>query len=231
MRHYPGRSPLTGKPVASRAAARRTQAERLAETRARILAATTACIDEYGFHQTSLQRVAQTAGVTVGAVQHHFPSKGELLAAVLEESFQHLSFSLGTVLLENAALEERVSVFVDHCWSHCNSPPFQSNLHILLGMRKEDADNFEHWINETLGHVVQQGVDLWLRVFRDIPLAEAEHFHIMLYCFSSLSGTALLSRISQMQERVDNDLRVLKELLLLRFNQARAPAAKPRRTY
>jgi len=198
--------------------ARRSQSERLAETRARILAATTSYIDEYGFHQTSLQRVAKAAGVTVGAVQHHFASKADLLAAVLEQGFQSLSFDLEQAQTEGAAMEERISLFVELSWKHCNSPQYQSNLHILLGMRKEAAVNFEHWLKQALGQLVQQGFSLWLRMFSDVKLSEAEHINIMLYCFSSLSGTALLARISQSQERIDSDLRELKKLLLLRFS-------------
>jgi len=197
---------------------RRTQAERLAETRARILTATTAYIDEYGFHQTSLQRVAKAAGVTVGAVQHHFASKSDLLGAVLEQGFQNLSFDLEQAQTENASMEERISLFVELSWKHCNSPQYQSNLHILLGMRKEAAEHFDHWLKEALGQLVQQGFSLWLRMFKDVILSEAEHINIMLYCFSSLSGTALLARISQSQERIDSDLRELKKLLLLRFS-------------
>jgi AcrR family transcriptional regulator len=223
-------SPLTGKAIARKGAVsaepRRTQSERVAETRARILAATTTYIDEHGFHQTSLQKVAQAAGVTVGAVQHHFASKSDLLAAVLEAGFENLSFDMEQALMEGAAMTERISAFVDLSWKHCNSPQFQSNLHILLCMRKEDTENFEHWINETLGHVVQKGFSLWLRMFNkvngcEVTLSEEEHFNIMLYCFSSLSGIALLSRISQAQERVDSDLGELKKLLHLRFSEKR----------
>jgi AcrR family transcriptional regulator len=201
-------------------ALRRTQSERLAETRARILAATTAYIDEHGFHQTSLQRVAQAAGVTVGAVQHHFASKADLLAAVLEAGFGNLSFDLEQAQAVGTGLEERISLFVEQSWKHCNSAQYQSNLHILLGMRKEAGINFEQWLHETLGHLVKQGSSLWLRMFSDIKFNQDEHMNIMLYCFSSLSGTALLFRISQSQERVDSDLRELKKLLLLRFNAA-----------
>jgi AcrR family transcriptional regulator len=219
-----GLSPLTGKAVTKitdKPAPRRSQSERVAETRARILAATTAYIDEHGFHQTSLQRVAQAAGVTVGAVQHHFASKADLLAAVLVDGFQRLTFSLEEVEFAGAALEDRIALFIDHSWKHCNSSLYQSNLHILLGMRKEDTGNFEHWIEETLGHVVQQGFDLLQRIFSDVKLSESEYFDILVFCFSSLTGIALLSRISQMPERVDSDLNQLKKLLLLRFNAAR----------
>lgn len=198
--------------------ARRSQSERLAETRARILAATTLYIDEHGFHQTSLHRVARAAGVTAGAVQHHFANKAELLGAVLEQGFQSLSFDLEQAQTEGASMEERISLFVELSWKHCNSAEYQSNLHILLGMRKEATVNFEHWLREALGPLVQSGFSLWLRMFSDVKFSEAEHINIMLYCFSSLSGTALLARISQSQERIDSDLRELKKLLLLRFS-------------
>lgn len=197
--------------------ARRSQSERLAETRARILRATTACIDEQGFHQTSLQRVARIAGVTVGAVQHHFASKSDLLAAVVEDGFRNLSFDLEQAQVEGASLPERISLFIDQSWKHCNSPQYQSNLHILLGMRKEAAESFEQWLQQSLGQLVGQGFSLWRRMFSEIKLSDAEHLNILLYCFSSLSGIALLSRISQTQERVDNDLSELKKQLLLRF--------------
>lgn len=233
-----GLSPLTGKQIAGKQIAgkqiagkavhskqstrtppRRTQSERLAETRSRILAATTTYIDGHGYHQTSLQRVASAAGVTVGAVQHHFASKTELLTAVVEDNFQQLASLLGDVAFEGAPLAERIRLFVNHSWEFCNSPKYQSSLQILLGMRQETSDNFEDWLNNTLGHVVKHGFDLWLRIFRDIKLTETEHFDIMLYSFSSLSGTALMSRITRMPERVDSDLRELEKMLLSRFKQ------------
>lgn len=198
-------------------APRRSQSQRLAETRARILAATTVCIHDCGFHHTSLQKVARQAGVTVGAVQHHFASKAELLAAVVEDGFKSLSFNLEEAQSAGGTLEERIALFVEQSWQHCNSPAYQSNLHILLGMRNEAEANFEQWLQQSLGHLITQGFNLWRRMFHDVKLSESEHLNILLYCFSSLSGIALLSRISQMQERVDNDLLELKKLLLLRF--------------
>ncbi len=67
---------------------RKTQAERHAETHRKIIDATIACIDELGFHNTTIQNVSARAGVTVGGVQHHFNSKSQLLEGVLQDSFQ-----------------------------------------------------------------------------------------------------------------------------------------------
>lgn len=226
-----GMSPLTGKPLPPRPAARRTQAERLAETRARIISATVAYIDDHGFHQTSLHQVARAAGVTVGAVQHHFASKHGLLTAVVEESFQQLTESLRLLAFQGLGLEQRIALFVDQCWAFCNSARYQASLQILLGIRNEEEQMaetpFEQWINQTLGHVAGEGFELWRQVFNDVAFDEAEHFDILVYIFSSLSGSALLSRISQHPARVESDLRELKKLLLLRFRE-KLESPKPR---
>lgn len=68
---------------------RRTAAEAL-ETRADILAAARKLFGARGFAATSVQEVAKRAGVTIGAVFHHFTDKGELFAAVFEELEEEL---------------------------------------------------------------------------------------------------------------------------------------------
>src|SRR5262249_56876784 len=70
---------------------RRTQAERTAATRERILAAVVASIAEQGFQRTTASEIARRAGVTWGAVQHHFGAKEGILDAVLEDSVARLA--------------------------------------------------------------------------------------------------------------------------------------------
>lgn len=52
------------------------------ETRARIVEASLALFAERGFDATSVARVAEEAGLSKQALQHHFPSKAELREAV-----------------------------------------------------------------------------------------------------------------------------------------------------
>jgi AcrR family transcriptional regulator len=58
---------------------RRTQAERREETRAAILDAAVDCVAAEGYAAATTRRIAAWAGVTPGALQHHFASKAELL--------------------------------------------------------------------------------------------------------------------------------------------------------
>lgn len=199
---------------------KRTQAERHAQTRRKIIDATVACIDAYGFPKTTMQKVARKADCTVGAVQHHFPSKSELLAAVLEDGFRSMSFEMAHVLFVGKSLTERVALFIDHCWLHFKKPAFQANIHILLGMRVESPKALDAWMLGPLADITLQGRDLWLRVFHDRDLSEEEHAELLYFVFSAMSGIATFGRIVGPENQaalIDSNLGALKELLYSRF--------------
>lgn len=63
----------------------RTQAERREQTRAALLDATIDCLIELGYARTSVQEICARAGVSKGALQHHFTTKAELMAAAIEQ--------------------------------------------------------------------------------------------------------------------------------------------------
>ena len=58
---------------------RRTQAERTASTRAALLAATVDSLVERGYRGTTTSDVARRAGVSYGALLHHYPTKADVL--------------------------------------------------------------------------------------------------------------------------------------------------------
>jgi AcrR family transcriptional regulator len=65
--------------------ARETQAARSARTRGALLRAARELFAEKGFAATGREEIAERAGVTRGALYHHFASKTELAAAVVEQ--------------------------------------------------------------------------------------------------------------------------------------------------
>jgi AcrR family transcriptional regulator len=65
----------------------KTEARRLA-TRERIVAAALARVARGGFASAGIQPVAAEAGVAVGTVYRHFPSKGDLFAEVFRRASQ-----------------------------------------------------------------------------------------------------------------------------------------------
>jgi AcrR family transcriptional regulator len=69
-------------------ARRRTQAERTAETRLRILKAAANLIRRRGYARFRTAEVAAEAGLSRGAQLHHFPTKDALVVATLEYVFE-----------------------------------------------------------------------------------------------------------------------------------------------
>ncbi|RLL69669.1 TetR/AcrR family transcriptional regulator [Streptomyces sp. Z26] len=64
---------------------RRTQSERRAESRERLVNAAIRLLAEHGYAHTSLARIGGAAGLSRGLVSHHFGSKEACMRAVVEE--------------------------------------------------------------------------------------------------------------------------------------------------
>ena len=169
--------------VPAPARARRSHAERTAETRRRVLAAVVETISECGFQRTTGTEIARRAGVSWGAVQHHFGDKNGILAAALEESFHRLAETLGDVPDPDAPLEERVSVFIDRAWQHFGSEHYRTTFEILLNLPPEMESSWAV-------HVLGIWRTIWARFFPDSTLTRRETTELMQYAVSVLSGLA-----------------------------------------
>ncbi|WP_344651048.1 TetR/AcrR family transcriptional regulator [Cryptosporangium japonicum] len=80
--------------------ARRTQADRSAATKSRLLDATIASLVEDGYNGTTTTVVAQRAGVSRGAQLHHYGTKEKLVAAAVA----HLAEQRAAVVRDQIAL-------------------------------------------------------------------------------------------------------------------------------
>jgi AcrR family transcriptional regulator len=77
---------------------RRTQAERAAETRDALIAAARPLFAEHGFGEVALETIVRAAGVTRGALYHHFADKTELFAAVFERVEGEVAARMGEAI-------------------------------------------------------------------------------------------------------------------------------------
>jgi len=118
---------------------RRTQAERRTVTRAKVLTATIDCLVERGYANTSTRHIAKRAGMTVGALQHHFASKADLMAAAL----QTLGDRMADEFIAEAPTEgdpsERIPQLLDRSWEVHRGPLFDAGLELWVAARS-DAD-------------------------------------------------------------------------------------------
>jgi AcrR family transcriptional regulator len=169
--------------------ARRSHAERTAETRARIVTATVACIAELGFQRATAQEITRRAGVTWGAVQHQFGDKDGILLAVLDDSFQRFEAHLADVPLERTSLAERASLFVERAWRHFSSREYASTFEILLDHLRREAPraarqpSWQERMFESFDRV-------WRRLFHDAAISRGRHRLLQHYTVAVLSGLA-----------------------------------------
>lgn len=104
---------------------RRTQAERRATTRAAIVAAARELFGAQGYADAALDEVVRRAGVTRGALYHHFESKADLFAAVVksvDEEFAEevvMSARAGNGAVD--AIHRGARAYVDACARSSNA--------------------------------------------------------------------------------------------------------------
>lgn len=119
--------------------ARRSQAERSETTRTALLAAARELFAERGFAKTGREDIAERAGVTRGALYHHFGSKQEIFRAVVEQLEQELTDRVAVAGLRGASARERFETgaaeFLDGCLDPAVGRVLLLEAPVVLGWR------------------------------------------------------------------------------------------------
>jgi AcrR family transcriptional regulator len=117
---------------------RRTQAERRAATRAALLDATIASLVEEGYANTTTRGIAERAGVTPGALQHHFATKVELMAETRRRiSTKIIEEVLALGDISRLSLLERSERLLDRMWELYKGPLFQAGMELWIAARTD----------------------------------------------------------------------------------------------
>ncbi|QZH58691.1 TetR/AcrR family transcriptional regulator [Mycolicibacterium farcinogenes] len=116
---------------------RRTQAERSAAMRARLLDATVECLVTYGYAGTTTQRVAEVAGVTRGAQVHHFRSKEDLVVAAIEHLAEQRAQAAVRDLGRVTAGPDTASMVLDYLWESHQGSVFVATLELWVAARTD----------------------------------------------------------------------------------------------
>ncbi|HEY6621831.1 MAG TPA: TetR/AcrR family transcriptional regulator [Steroidobacteraceae bacterium] len=95
----------------------RTQTDRTAATRETLLSVARTLFAQGGYSQVSTEAIVRGAGVTRGAMYHHFPNKATLFAAVFETIEAELIEGINAAIAK-AALSDPLNVMrhAARCW-------------------------------------------------------------------------------------------------------------------
>ena len=171
-------------------ATRRTQSERRAETRGRLLDATIESLIEVGYAGTTIRRVTELAGVSQGAQSHHFPHRVDLVAS----AFEQLAEQREARYTERARElpddpRERIRALLDLLWEDFSSELFTVALKLWIAAAEDEE------LRERLVPVERRIYAGLAKVAADVagPLAAAPDFDRRLaVATNTAAGLALV---------------------------------------
>ncbi|WP_068271061.1 TetR/AcrR family transcriptional regulator [Aldersonia kunmingensis] len=117
---------------------REPKQDRSRATRARLLSATVDCLAELGWGATTVAVVAERAGVSRGAAQHHFPVREDLITAALEVMFESRT-SAASARLTAQAGQGRTEELVAQLVEYYVSPLFKAALQVWTAAAADPA--------------------------------------------------------------------------------------------
>ncbi|MCW3039892.1 MAG: betI 15 [Solirubrobacterales bacterium] len=125
---------------------RRTQEERTAETRGKLLDAVIRSVLDVGYAATTTRRVTEIAGVSQGAQTHHFPYRVDLFGAAIERLAEQQIREIATKarrLPTDAG--GRAGALLDLLWEHFSSPMFTIFVKLWIAAA-DDAELYERLV-------------------------------------------------------------------------------------
>jgi AcrR family transcriptional regulator len=119
----------------------RTRLPTLREKQARksrdaILDATIRCLDKYGYRETSTTRVTEKAGISRGALTHHFSSKEDLIVAATNKILNQAIFRPSSNQKETRTIEDDLYRLWDRI---VNTHQMRALIEILVASRTDLA--------------------------------------------------------------------------------------------
>lgn len=175
-------------------------------TRERLLSSAMIVMQESGSSQLSLQAVAQVAGMTTGAVQHHYPSKAALMMQVLTRLIAELEGSADFWPSPRWRLQRRADHFVQQAWLQLYSTPrFATAWSAYLAARDDSV---------MTAHIVEQRANIQQRLRAQFVAAFPELENrpqvdaCIQFVFSSLRGMGLVKPFAS-ESAIQDQLTVL----------------------
>jgi AcrR family transcriptional regulator len=189
---------------------RRSQEERTASTRAKLLDATIDCLFEVGFAHTTTTEVARRAGVSRGAQLHHFPTKTELVITAVDHLINRRRDEFVERFAALPAGLQHTDAAIDMLWDILSGPTFFAWLELMVAARTDDELRpVVAALSARFAETVQR---TFLEIFPRPQDAGALYDTAPHFVFAVLQGLALEINVLRDKEQVDEVLAVLKRV-------------------
>lgn len=151
---------------------RRTQAMRTSETRMKLIEATLDILLKDGYARATTADIADLAGVSRGALTHHFESKDDLVADALEHLLKSATQDIAVLSEKVAQGHLNLEVFLEKLWELFSGRLFLVTLEYVTEARHNA------WLHAKVVPLVREfhaALDqIWRSFFEDSGLTSAE---------------------------------------------------------
>ena len=184
------------------------QAERREKTQRKILEAAARVLVEHGYAATSTTRILEEAGVSRGAMLHHFPQKTHLMQAVLRHVLQVREHAFQAALARRQDDEDPVDAVMDAFWEAVGpEEAFAPWLELIVAARTDPE--LRKIVVQAADDIEQVVMKNFQRVF---DVAEQPDLVVLLSTvgISILQGLAMRNLVQPSQTRTEGVLAVVK---------------------
>jgi AcrR family transcriptional regulator len=196
-----------------RPSARRNQEERSDTTRRSIVESAMDILRTKGFTAANLQNIARGAQVTLGALQHHFASRQELLERLIDEVMAPLSNDGVVWPPSSLPLETRAKEFVRLAWQTIYGVPSYVAAWSLFFGCKASPELFAR-IDATRARSDPVFFARFITCFPEIKQNHANPEQFASFVFASLRGMGLFGLFEVEAEETDGQLDVLVQVIV-----------------
>lgn len=201
---------------------RRSHAERSRATRAHLIATTIDVLRSRSYHGATVFEVAKAAGLTHGALQHHFGSKAALMMAVTAEILRSSDAAGVRWPSPQLPLAERAERYVHAFWGRVYEPPrFLAAWSVYFGSAAEPE--VRQAVATQRAELTQAMRARFAEVFPELAAA-ADIDALVDLVLSALRGMAIARLFGPATRETAAQLRLLAGLIA-----AQAPPAPARR--
>ena len=115
------------------------QAQKSAATRRAVVDATLSCIAKHGYGAVTMEDIAREAGVSRGAMMHHFPGKADVIATAVRMLHERRLATLRREIADISVDKDLIDHALRAYWRITNTPDFWT-FHQLFVAARTDRD-------------------------------------------------------------------------------------------
>jgi AcrR family transcriptional regulator len=189
----------------------RSQFQKSEETRQALVRAAVEMIAEVGYAATTTTLISQRAGVSRGALQHHFRSKNDIMLAILNEMSQQVNVGLDAGPLVALPLDERIDRLLNHYYAAYGTRLHFAALQIWLNALRDPE--LRRSVHYGLTMVDRAVLEAWRATFPETDLDDRNLMAVRRVIIGTIRGSTIHEMWSNEKDSSANDLAVLKAFL------------------